>query len=179
MALRYNHDDENAGENSFLKGRSVHNQRIESYWRQFIQHLGYFYMNLFKKMEEDLLIDFSNPVHIEFLRYCFGGLIKSEIRTTKKEWNEHSIRAQNNVVICGKPNEIFYCPNRFGGVDKKKPVNLDHVDYLIKNYTVEPSLYGSETEELIRLFTNAGVPTNPEDAYNLYVFLIDQFNAQN
>lgn len=135
-------------------------------------------MTLFKKMEEDRLINISNPVHIKFLRYCFGGLIKREILTIKKESNEHTICAQNNVVICGKPNEIFYCLNLFGDNDKRNSVNLDHVDYITRNYIVDPHLYSSETKELIHLFTNGSVPMNPEDAYNLYVFLVDQLSVQ-
>lgn len=32
IALRYSQNDEFAGENSFLRGKSVHNQRIEAFW---------------------------------------------------------------------------------------------------------------------------------------------------
>ena len=66
-ALRYKHNDEDAGVYSFLRGKSTHNQRIESYWRQFRHCLGNFYMDLFKSMELENIFNASNPIHVESL----------------------------------------------------------------------------------------------------------------
>ena len=62
VALRYHHGDEHAAEKRFIKGKSTSNQRIESYWRQFRQHMGDFYIDLFKQMEHEDLLDISNPI---------------------------------------------------------------------------------------------------------------------
>ena len=121
-ALRYMHEDEYAGEKSFLKGRRTHNQRIECYWRQFRQHMGDFYIDLFKELESNNLLNISNPVHIECLRFCFGD------KAIRKEWNEHKVRKQNCRNVVGSiPNEMFHFPKQFGAVDQCKPLNKDHV----------------------------------------------------
>ncbi|KAJ8678184.1 hypothetical protein QAD02_013971 [Eretmocerus hayati] len=38
ITLRSDHDDENANESSFLKGKSTANERIEEHWKQLINH---------------------------------------------------------------------------------------------------------------------------------------------
>ncbi|KAJ8675870.1 hypothetical protein QAD02_011656 [Eretmocerus hayati] len=109
VALRQNHLDANAGEHSFLKGKSTHDQRIESWWRQLRQKMCDFYIHLFRGMEEAQILDVNDPLHIETLRFCFGNLIKADIENTRKEWNEHRIRKQNNHdVVSGRPNKIFH-----------------------------------------------------------------------
>lgn len=52
VAWRWKHGDEYAGENSFLRGRSTHNQRVESYWPQSRLHMDKFYTKLFRTIEE-------------------------------------------------------------------------------------------------------------------------------
>ncbi|XP_043467487.1 uncharacterized protein LOC122501804 [Leptopilina heterotoma] len=174
MALRHSHNDEFSGTNSFLRGKSTRNQRIESYWRQFRQHMGDFYINLFKKMEEDNLLNVSNRVHIECLRYCFELVIKEDIRVTIKEWNEHRVRKQNNRnVVGGIPNMLFECPEMFGATDWKKEVDLNHVSFL-KKYTEEPYLISPIFKEFADdVLQMSPQPSTAEEAYNLYVKLIN------
>lgn len=65
MAMRYDHDDENSAEKSYIHGRSTHNQRIEAYWRQFRQHMSDYFIHLFKSMEAKNLNDIGNRLHIQ------------------------------------------------------------------------------------------------------------------
>ena len=44
IGLRTNHEHKFSGEKSYIKGRSVRNQRIESYWGQMRRHTIDFYM---------------------------------------------------------------------------------------------------------------------------------------
>ena len=173
-ALRYMHEDEYAGEKSFLKGRSTHNQRIESYWRQFRQHMGDFYIDLFKELENDNLLNISNSVHIECLRFCFGDLIREDILATRKEWNEHRVRKQNcRNVVGGIPNEMFHFPEQFGAVDQRKSLNKDHVRILQNDYSSEPSLVSLEFKELVNFLLDSPKPSTASDAYDLYLNIID------
>lgn len=113
-ALRYEHEDLHAGEKSYLRGKSTNNQRIESFWRQFRQRMGNFYMDLFKSMEMKNIFNASNPLHIQTLRFCFGKLIEEDINITRKEWNEHRVRKQNcQNIEGGIPKEIKNFPEKF------------------------------------------------------------------
>lgn len=180
MALRSDHGDEHAGVKSFLRGKSTHNQRIESYWRQFRQHVGDFYIILFKVMENDNLLDLSNPVHIECLQYCFAGLVQREITATKKEWNEHRIRKQNCAnVVGGIPNEVYHCPENVGGRDCRQTVDEEVIQILLDKYAKKPVLYSDNIRELVNIAApNASAPVTAEDAFNLYITMIDLMNRE-
>lgn len=174
IALRYHHTDEHTGEKSFLKGKSTHNQRIESYWRQFRQHMSDFYLNLFKKMENENLIDLNNSLHIDCLRYCFGQLIEENIKITMKEWNEHRMRKQSGKnVLGGIPNELYYLPENFGGKDYRKPLFKEHIQLLLEKYAKKPVLFKPEFNELVSFITDAPTPCTAFEAFNLYIDIID------
>lgn len=179
VALRYNHDDENAAEKSFVKGKSTHNQRIESYWRQFRQHMGDFYIHLFKKMEQKNLINISNPIHIQTLQYCFGPLIKEDIEITRKEWNEHRIRKQiTRNFIGGIPNEMYDNPEKFGASDHRKPLMQNKMEFLFNKYTKTPTIFTENIEELVNLIIiNPQTLSTAEEAFVLYMNII-QFIEQ-
>ena len=176
-ALRYKHNDEHAGLQSFLRGKSTHNQRIESYWRQFRHCLGNFYMDLFKSMEFENIFNASNPLHVECLRFSFGKLIEEDMEIARKEWNEHRVRKQNNRnVEGGIPNELYHYPEKFLANDCRKMLNLDHVDLLLTKYTKKPQLYSSKFQELVDVVISQEELSDPlcaEDAYNLYLKIID------
>lgn len=99
VCLRKDHNDKFSGENSYIQGKSVHNQRIESYWGRMRQHSMDFYIQFFKCMVQENLFD-GSEIQKKCLQYTFGFLIQNDLRTTQKLWNEHRIRkqaAQNNV----------------------------------------------------------------------------------
>lgn len=83
IELRQSHRDQFAREKSFIKGRSVRNQRIESYWGQMRKHTADFYIQFFKCMEERNIFDGSR-LHIKCYQYSFGPLIKYDLLRTKE-----------------------------------------------------------------------------------------------
>lgn len=175
MALRFGNEDDLAGFNSHIKGKSTHNQRIESYWREFREHLLDFYIQLFKVMESENVIDVTNPVHIDCLRFCFGKLIKEEISLTRKEWNQHHVRRQKNRDIPGgKPNELYHWPEKIGGEDCRKVVNLDHVNLCLNEYAVVPHLCPPEFVEIVEfVLPGTQIPSTVQEAYVLYETLVE------
>lgn len=176
-AMRFDHDDENAGMNSYIQGRSTHNQRIEAYWRQFRQHMGDFYMHLFKSMEGESSLDIANPLHIQCLRYAFGNLIQEDLLLTMKEWNEHRVRKQNNRNIPGgSPDELYKWPENYGGNDFKKEVNIEQVKELYE-YTKKPQLVAPDFKTVADVLVK-GIPEPNcvEDAYDLYKYFLSTIN---
>lgn len=84
------------------------------------------------------LIDIKNSTHIECLRYCFGPLIKRDLLLTKKKWNQHTIlllRKQNRPnTLKGIPNVLYQFPERYQAKDCRNTVNIDHLEFLKKEY---------------------------------------------
>lgn len=178
MVLRDHHTDEFAGKKSFIKGKSTANERIEKHWGQFKRHTAGFYIKLFKDMEKNFVLDVSDPIHIECLRFSFGHLIRNSAKRATKEWNEHRIRSQKNTdVPVGIPNVLYQWPEKVGGEDCSMPVDLDDVENLMQ-FTEEPKLYEKETEILLKgLMPGVAVPSNPEKAYDLFVKLISALRS--
>ncbi|KAJ8668913.1 hypothetical protein QAD02_000172 [Eretmocerus hayati] len=175
MALRSFHDDEHAGLNSYKTGRSTSNQRIESWWRQFRQRLGQYYMDLFKIMEREGILNLGNPLHIEGLRYCFGHLLKEEIESTIQEWNEHRIRKQSNRnVLSGIPNELYDCPEMVGATDCRKPLDVDQAQILFLEYAQIPRLCCPDFKIAVEAaMPDIQTPTTAEEAYDLFLDILD------
>lgn len=180
MALRYDHEDDNAGENSFFKGKSTANERIEKYWKHLKDHTEDFYINLFKIMEENRIIDTTDVVHIECLRFCFGPVIQHDLEVAKKEWNEHRVRKQGAIDSpSGIPNIMFYWPEKYGKRDCQQEVDQRNVESLLAEYGQVPLLYNPNTKLLIdMLVPGAAVPCTAEEAYELFVHIIELINSE-
>ena len=69
--LRRNDQDNNSGEASFKYGKSVTNQRIESWWAMLRRTCTNWWINYFRDLIENDLFDTSNNVHCEVLNSVF------------------------------------------------------------------------------------------------------------
>ncbi|XP_046577161.1 uncharacterized protein LOC124285060 [Haliotis rubra] len=65
-AMRWEHTDDMAAENSFMYGSSHRNQRIERWWLSMRQGGGDFWINLFKDMESQGIVATDNTLHMYF-----------------------------------------------------------------------------------------------------------------
>lgn len=179
-ALRYGQGDELAGQNSFLVGKSVHNQRIESFWAQLRGLVTGFYIQFFKVMEAKDLLDTHDKVQVELLRFCFGPLIQHDLRKAKKVWNLHRIRKQpSRDIRGGKPNVLYYLPENFNAIDCKKPVDERHIKILQEKYAQQPRLYREGFKEIVIDVVLPGCPTPccVEEAFDLYKKLLQKIVA--
>lgn len=174
IALRFNDDDYFAADKSFIKGRSVRNQRIESWWRQLRRMMSGFFIDLFKKMEDDKLFN-GSPLHKACLQFCFAKLIKFHLESTMEQWNAHSIRKQaGRNVIAGKPVILYNCPRQFGGVNCAKPVDSIEIDALLTDHAKKPELVNPIFVELMDIiYPNAPEPTAVEEALLLYETILN------
>ncbi|KZS96525.1 hypothetical protein SISNIDRAFT_463993 [Sistotremastrum niveocremeum HHB9708] len=77
---------------AFLRGRSVHNVRIERLWRDVREHTLDTFRALFTEMEESRVLDMDNIVHRLALRLAYEHRIRQALEDTKNAYNHHRIR---------------------------------------------------------------------------------------
>lgn len=70
IAFRSGHKDKLAGDTSFIQGKSVRNQRIESFWGRMRQHSMDYYIQFFKCMYQQNVFD-GSALHVKCLQFCF------------------------------------------------------------------------------------------------------------
>lgn len=130
-ALRSEHIDEFAGLRSYMCDKSTHNQRIESWWGTGLRkHTVDWYINLFKTTVSKNLFDGSD-LHTECLRFCFVPVLKFDMQNYMKLRNQHKIRKQEGQhFLGGKPDVLFYNPERFNAKDCRKDFYVTKVDKL-------------------------------------------------
>ena len=116
----FNRGNVDGGLSSFQYGTSVRNQRIESWWSIFRRNRANFWMNFFKDMCDQLLYDPSVLWEVSLFRYCFIGIVQTELDETLELWNNHRIRkVRNSECPSGRPNVLYLLPNLNGGRDVK------------------------------------------------------------
>ena len=70
---------------------------------------------LFKDLVEAKVLTLGNEIEMECLWYCFSSLIQKDLDITKEYWNTHSIRQSHHDTVKGRPDELFYLPELYGG----------------------------------------------------------------
>ena len=78
-ALRADHNDNISGRKAFLVGRSVASQRIERLMGSLKTSFTQFWKNRFQDFQDTRIINTSNPVHRECIRFCFMGIIQDQL----------------------------------------------------------------------------------------------------
>lgn len=79
--FRRHHQDEHAGERSFLYGKSINNQRIESLWGMIRRQGIQIWMNVFQGLAES---GFHNAENLDQEITCFCFLQLVQVRTQFK-----------------------------------------------------------------------------------------------
>ncbi|KAH3847812.1 hypothetical protein DPMN_090144 [Dreissena polymorpha] len=115
MVLRWTDADQYQGILSFVYVSSNRNVRIERFWRSLREMCGNVWMNHFKDISDFGLLDTSDSVHLECIRYCFLPVISKDLNEVCNIWNTRHVR-RNNRISCpaGKPEVLFFQPEVYG-----------------------------------------------------------------
>ncbi|XP_048749877.2 uncharacterized protein LOC125661760 [Ostrea edulis] len=181
-AFRWHHDDDMAGEKSFLTGSSPANQRIERWWLSNRQGGGQFWIEFFNNLEQLGKFSTSNPIQIECLRFCFTKLVQDDLNKCAQEWNQHRMRHTKSAELPGgKPDLMFYVPQLYDTLDYKIEIDEADVD-AAEDFCVRQSASGCLEEfevecKNILLENSWSHPSNHKEALALYEWLISYYGA--
>lgn len=88
---------------SVIVGSSVHNQRVERFWRDMHRCVTVIYYRLFYFMESQGYLDPISEKDLFALHYVFLPRIQRSLATFQEGWNNHGIRTEHNRT----PNQLF------------------------------------------------------------------------
>jgi hypothetical protein len=152
--LREDHDDEFA-ENCVFIGSSPHNQRIERWWRYLKDTYINSCLSLFKDMRDSGVLDLSDAIHIECLRFCFIPVIQTDLDMVRDAWNNHRIRKQNTLCPSDRPLILYNYPELFGCCDMKMEVDMDVLDMCEDIQAVENDFEMGSSDEFSEIALEA------------------------
>ena len=88
---------------SAIAGRSVHNVRIERFWRDVYGKVLDKYYRLFSFMETEGILNIENTCNLFSLHYVFLPRIARDIESFRCSHNEHGIRTEGHQT----PNQLW------------------------------------------------------------------------
>lgn len=153
---------------------STRNQRIESWWSYFSKNRSSWWRNFFKDLESQGVIDLTRELDKQLLYYCFVGIIQNDLDNIVEHWNTHYIRKSKHEGVAGRPDSIFFLPERFGGQDQKVSVNNRDIQY-VWSHIVQKEEHNVYTEyfDYVRAETNIAMPTDWREALSAFERLLE------
>lgn len=167
-----------AGDQAHRYGTSTTNQRIENWWSSFRRASSNWWIHFFKDMIDANVLNTSIELHKECLWFCFNGVLQQTLDQVKEYWNSHYIRASRHETIPGVPDVLYYLPERSNAWDCLVPLStekLNEGDSFCEEDVEEPNLYQEYFHYLMEE-NNMQYPGNHEQAYNLFVYLVNIAN---
>lgn len=182
-ALRWYHRDPFQGLSSFIYGSSTRNTRIERFWRNLRSMCGQYWMDVFKEMADHGILDTSDNIHFECIRFCFMSFINRDLNDTIQQWNEHRIRRSKNTDgPFGKPDVLYFQPEVFATRDFRLelPGNIDHIE---REFSIAPPENGVSDEfqelasALIQEHRLQFPPRTKDDALELFCNIVNAIDS--
>eukprot|EP00111_Clytia_hemisphaerica_P011752 TCONS_00034514-protein len=193
IRIRSDHGIENTGvarwmlerfgvnQKPFITGRSVHNQRIERLWVDVKVYVASLFIDLFRTMEADALLDPDDELHLFCLHYIFIPRINKLLDEFVTSWNNHPLRTEQNLT----PNQLW----TYGFFETETLIDDTSIvddnygiddfgpepELQTNNYVEIPEIENTLTEEEEQYITETFDPLENDDNHgiDLYTRLLD------
>lgn len=80
---------------SVIVGSSVHNQRVERFWRDMHRCVTQLFYRLFYYMEHHAILDPTSNLHLFALHYVYKPRINEGLKHFQSAWNNHPMRTEH------------------------------------------------------------------------------------
>ena len=178
--IRRDGEDDWTGDDSFMYGKSVSNQRIEAWWSILGKDCTRWWIDFFKDMRSCGLYHDDDCIEVECLKFCFVLILRDELHRAAKLWNLHRIRPSTNMESpSGRPDVLFFLPCRAQGTTR--PMStwtnwiLQRRDAAIDLHkVVQCSDEFTQLTEIIMREKCLQFPRTAEEATTLYVTLLEE-----
>lgn len=161
---------------SHTYGTSPGNQRIEAWWSFFRRSRSQWWIELFEDLVQFGAFHPGCIVETEILRFCFMGVLQSDLDDVRRRWNTHRIRPSAGARCpAGIPDELYYLPESPATnclILDCRPLPAQVIDQILQSRSCEDAEY-EEYLNYLCSFHNWSLPvTDVDQATDLYLMLV-------
>ena len=154
---------------------SPQNQRIEAWWSHFRRSRITWWINFFKDLEEQEVLNQANELQSECIWFTFAPLLQADLDYVKEHRNTHYIRKSRYDTVSGRPDSLYFLPEINGGTaDILLPVEEHDMDYA-QTHVIDSDDQNEFQEYSQYVMETCGLqtPTNWREGLSLYHVLLD------